>query len=138
MGYDYDECICCYMNGGGNNGGTIRPVCVICIEGWSKCGISGRVVHECTQHPSYANRCSVCHTDRMFMFEVGLCDGCLKSHGSGGTITCENGKAHKVTTKEDLAEFLETNSDIFGATIFTLEKKCRNRKDSLLRLFNCG
>uniref|UniRef100_A0A6C0JQX9 Uncharacterized protein n=1 Tax=viral metagenome TaxID=1070528 RepID=A0A6C0JQX9_9ZZZZ len=122
MGYDYDECICCYMTGGGNRGGTIRPVCAICIEGWSDCGSSGRVVNECMQHRSYAMKCSVCRNERMFMFEVGLCDGCLGSHRCGGTITCENGKVHNVETKEGVEQFLKTNSDIFGVIIFTLKK----------------
>jgi hypothetical protein len=81
MGYDYNDCVCCYLQGKENYKGTISTICASCIESWKNVHINpGRVPSECMSHQGYGGTCVTCHQSRMFTFNVGLCDLCLTVH----------------------------------------------------------
>ena len=107
MSYEYNECVCCYLQGQGNSA-TIRTICSVCIEGW-KCDCSKSVSDECMKHPGDGGTCITCHRNKMFMFNVGLCDDCLTKHRKleNWTITFNN-CFYIIKEKEDIKHCLRT------------------------------
>jgi hypothetical protein len=80
MGYDYNECVICYLRGCGNNPTTMRSICAVCIEKHHDGGNAGRVPSECMHNPGYSGKCDLCHRDRLFTFYVGVCQGCIEEY----------------------------------------------------------
>lgn len=80
MGYDYEECVFCYLQGRGNEPTNEIPydVCFQCLESANITKYVGRVPSKissrlgCISHGD----CMTCVREEVFLISVNLCDDC--------------------------------------------------------------
>ena len=76
MGYGDDECVWCYMNGGGNNSdcGTCS-VCLVCMNEMTEDGCPYRFLSALRSFlESGDGKCAICRRECCVWFEAPLCE----------------------------------------------------------------
>ena len=76
MGYDNDECVWCYMNGGGNNSDCdTHIVCLVCMNEMTEDGgCSSRFTSGLKSFlESGVGKCHLCNRECCVWFEAPLC-----------------------------------------------------------------
>jgi hypothetical protein len=80
MGYDTNECLACYCQGGGNNyTDDTRLVCLTCLDPILQ-GARGRVYCYFKDFAISTGKCELCSKETNFGFVVPICSVCVEDY----------------------------------------------------------